>query len=176
MFIKIFQPGNDLLQHLRSGEKKERVLHVPGEGRLRIPVQSFNERKDLIPDEVKNLPRILILKLGPAHGLSLRGLWENLWHFHLQRFQALVLDLFFIQRTNKHQVSQLLYYSQGLSDSSRPDVGPYFINLILDRTGNHCYLSSKAVFIFWVKMRFISVIFAFLWWFSCCCHYSRHFL
>ncbi len=113
MGVKILQPGDDLLQHLRGGNEEHGIVHVPRKGgvalirasgvvldlhqfAVRIKVRQtailhlFDGREHPLLHGQKNLTRVLILELAPPHGLACFAGREDVLHL----FARHVLEIF----------------------------------------------------------------------------------
>ena len=154
MFVKIIQACNDFLKELRRRDKEHRIVHVPGKcsGVLISPsglIFNFNQFSLLIKigkatvfhaldgwehtlrHHFKASAGIIIFELAPSHRLSCFRLRENLGHLfprHILKF--FIFQFLFIQRTNKHEVGELLDDGQRVGNSTCPDIRPDFINFI----------------------------------------------
>ena len=168
MFIKVIQPGNDFLQYLGRGNQKHGVAHVPGKGcfvsgflcfgiignrnqlsgvgikvRQAAVFHFFYGRKYPAGNHLVNIPGVVVFETAPAHGLPRRCFGKNPGQcFPGKGFQFFRFQLFFIQRTDKHQIGQLFNNCQGIGNSPRPDVRPDFIDFISDYSRNHEFMFS----------------------------------
>lgn len=78
MFIDIVESGDDLLQHLRRRNQEHRAAHVPRECAFVFAGEVLDKRKDLLPDNVKNLAAVAVLEFAPAHGLPVFRIREDM--------------------------------------------------------------------------------------------------
>ena len=162
VLIEVVQPGDDFLQHLGRGDEEHGVAHIAGKGGVALAAvllvldfHQFAQRgevrqtavlhildggEDPLGNHVVNRPGVVVLELAPAHGLAHRGLGENLVQLLAGCiFKFLGFQFLFVQRTDKHQIGQLLDDCQGVGDASRPNVRPDFIYFIFDVSGNHLF-------------------------------------
>ena len=163
MLVKIFQSGDDLLQHLRRGDQEHGVVHVSGEGsfcctfiiliignldqivllikiRQTAILQILYCRKHPLCHDVIDIPGIHVFELTPTHGLprfALRENFQQLLSGHM--LKAFGFQFLFVQTPNEHQVSQLFNNSQRVGNATCPNICPDFIYFILDRSGNHSF-------------------------------------
>ena len=85
-----------------------------------------------------NCPRIAVFEFAPAHGLPKGRRREYLAHgLAAQILQALDLQLLLIQRTNKHEIGELLDDGQRVGDAASPNIRLNFIDFVFDDSGNH---------------------------------------
>ena len=144
----------EVLQYLRRGNQKHGVAHVPGECGValltangiiyysmispyfvksgRCPCFIFLTVGNLARDDVINIAGIAVFKLAPAAWIAPSRTGENLVHlFSGHVFKFFGFQLLLIQRTNEHQIDQLLNPCQRVGDTACPDIRPDFIHLIL---------------------------------------------
>jgi len=111
--IKILQPGDDLLQHLRRGDEEHRIVHIPCKGgvslvraggvvcnlhqfAVRVKVRQtailhlFDGREHPLLHGQKNLTGVLVLKAAPPHRLPCHAGREDVLHL----FARHVLKIF----------------------------------------------------------------------------------
>ena len=169
MLIQVIQPGDNLLQYLRSGNQEHGVVHVAGKGRLVLHIAAgiignvhelallvevrqaavlhvFDGRENPLGNHIENLTGIVVFEFAPTHGLPHRRLRKNLAHVlagHVLEF--LRFQLLFVQRADEHEIGQLLDDGEGVGDTARPDVRPDFIYFIFNRTCDHAFVPPFSV-------------------------------
>jgi len=162
--VKIFQPGDDLLQHLRGGDQEHGIVHVPRKGgvaliraggvvldlhqfAVRIKVRQtailhlFDGREHPLLHGQENFAGVLILKAAPPHRLPCRAGREDVLHLLARHALELFGGKFlFIQRPDEHEIGQLLNDGQRIGDAACPDVRPDFVYLIFNGACYHAFL------------------------------------
>ena len=161
MLVQILQTSHDLLQNLRGRDEEHGVLHIAGESRhifrklaaitgviqylsIRADLRQlsafhfFDGGKDKVGDDIENVLRMPVFEMAPSHRLADFGLGEYLFQrFAGGVFKLLRLKLFFIQRTDEDEVSELLDDRQRVGDAARPNIRPYFVDLVFDYACDH---------------------------------------
>ena len=137
---------NHLDQQRRRRDGEAGVLHVLGVGGT-VTAQGAEKRKDMLANQIEQLPRLKILKLGPtevgvaaAFGVLAFG-EEAPLDRRTQRLGLLLFErLKFVQAAQKEQVGDLLDHLKGISNAAGPECVPQAVNLIAKISGHHDYV------------------------------------
>ena len=162
--VKILQPGDDLLQHLRRGNEEHGIVHVPRKGGVSLVraggvvldlhqlavcvkirqtaiLHLFDGREHPLLHGQENLAGVLILEAAPPHGLSCLAGREDVLHLFTRHvFKIFGGKLFLIQRPDEHEIGQLFNDGQRIGDAACPDVRPDLVYLIFNGSCYHAFL------------------------------------
>ena len=119
MGVKIFQPGDDLLQHLRRGDQEHGIVHVPRKGgvaliraggvvldfhqlavcvkvRQTAILHLFDGREHPLLHGQENLAGVLVLEAAPPHRLSCFAGREDVLHLFARHVLKIFGGKFFL--------------------------------------------------------------------------------
>ena len=150
--VQFFQAGDDFFQYLRGRNHESGIGHVGGEdvlfplpyffwqwnqfaGAVEVWQMSFfhgfDGRKYVISHDAEDVVGILVFEMTPPHGLADRRGWEDVIPFESHGvFHFLRVRFFHVQRTDKHEIGQLLDHRQRIRDPSGPDIRPNLIDFV----------------------------------------------
>ncbi len=152
MGVQFFQAGDDFFQYLRGRNHEGGIGHVGREdvlfplpyffwqwNQFAVAVEvrqvsffhGFDGRKYVVSHDAENVVWVLVFKMTPPHGLTDRRGGEDMLPFESHGvFHFLCVRFFHVQRTDKHEIGQLLDHRQRIRDSSGPDIRPNLIDFI----------------------------------------------
>ena len=131
VFIQIIQPGDNLLQHLRSGDQEHGVAHIPGKSgvalvcavgcvgsllQLALVIEigqtavfhQLHCGENPLTHDGEDFSGVLVLESAPAHRLTNFRIRKNLGQMlagHV--FKFFCLKFFLVQRADEHEIGSM---------------------------------------------------------------------